>query len=286
MPILKNAMQAVMKKAVALAPDSFIPGGEPDPLIQHKHGLIGASVSRIDGPLKVSGLATFAAEFPMEGMTYAALKYSTVARGRIVDIDTTAAETASGVVLVMTYRNAPRLKPMPAFMTQPKAAGGDDLPVMQDEQIHWNGQPVALVLAETQEQADHAQSLIEVTYEAQSDAVTSFAAAKAKGSEPGVFQGEPLKLEIDDAEAMLAAAPYKIDVRYTTPRHNHNPIELHAATLAWQGDTLRIHDTVQAVAHEAWTLAYVFGIDEKQVHVTSPFVGGGFGSKKIGRAHV
>lgn len=281
MPILKNAMQAVMKKAVALAPDSFIPGGEPDPLIQHKHGLIGASVSRIDGPLKVSGLATFAAEFPMEGMTYAALKYSTVARGRIVDIDTTAAETASGVVLVMTYRNAPRLKPMPAFMTQPKAAGGDDLPVMQDEQIHWNGQPVALVLAETQEQADHAQSLIEVTYEAQSDAVTSLAAAKAKGSEPGVFQGEPLKLEIHDAEAMLAAAPYKIDVRYTTPRHNHNPIELHAATLAWQGDTLRIHDTVQAVAHEAWTLAYVFGIDEKQVHVTSPFVGGGFGSKTV-----
>lgn len=281
MPILKDAMQAVMKKAVALAPDSFIPGGEPDPLIQHKHGLIGASVSRIDGPLKVSGLATFAAEFPMEGMTYAALKYSTVARGRIVDIDTTAAETASGVVLVMTYRNAPRLKPMPAFMTQPKAAGGDDLPVMQDEQIHWNGQPVALVLAETQEQADHAQSLIEVTYEAQSDAVTSLAAAKAKGSEPGVFQGEPLKLEIHDAEAMLAAAPYKIDVRYTTPRHNHNPIELHAATLAWQGDTLRIHDTVQAVAHEAWTLAYVFGIDEKQVHVTSPFVGGGFGSKTV-----
>lgn len=281
MPILKDAMQAVMKKAVALAPDSFIPGGQPDPLIQHKHGLIGASVSRIDGPLKVSGLATFAAEFPMEGMTYAALKYSTVARGRIVDIDTTAAETASGVVLVMTYRNAPRLKPMPAFMTQPKAAGGDDLPVMQDEQIHWNGQPVALVLAETQEQADHAQSLIEVTYEAQSDAVTSLAAAKAKGSEPGVFQGEPLKLEIHDAEAMLAAAPYKIDVRYTTPRHNHNPIELHAATLAWQGDTLRIHDTVQAVAHEAWTLAYVFGIDEKQVHVTSPFVGGGFGSKTV-----
>ncbi|WP_035559421.1 xanthine dehydrogenase family protein molybdopterin-binding subunit [Burkholderia sp. 9120] len=281
MPILKDAMQAVMKKAIALAPDRFIPGGEPDPLILRKHGLIGASVSRIDGPLKVSGLATFAAEFPLDGMTYAALKYSTIARGRIVDFDTAAAEAAPGVVLVMTYRNAPRLKPMPAFMTQPKAAGGDDLPVMQDEQIHWNGQPVALVLAETQEQADHAQSLIGITYEAQSDAVTSLTAAKAKGSEPGVFQGEPLKLEINEAEAMLAAAPYKIDARYTTPRHNHNPIELHAATLAWQGDTLRIHDTVQAVAHEAWTLAHVFGIDEKKVHVTSPYVGGGFGSKTV-----
>ncbi|MGA7782026.1 MAG: xanthine dehydrogenase family protein molybdopterin-binding subunit [Paraburkholderia sp.] len=281
MAILKDAVQAVMKKAIALAPDSFIPGGEPDPLIRQRHGLIGASISRIDGPLKVSGRAAFAAEFPKEGMTYAALKYSSISRGRIVDMDTTSAEAAPGVVLVMTYRNAPRLKPMPAFMTQPKAAGGDDLPIMQDDQVHWNGQPVALVLAETQEQADHAQSLIQVTYEAGSDGVTSLNAAKAKGSEPGVFQGEPLKLEINDAEAMLAAAPHKIDVRYTTPRHNHNPIELHAATLAWEGDTLRIHDTVQAVAHDAWTIAQVFGIDEKKVHVTSPYVGGGFGSKTL-----
>ncbi|WP_144113539.1 xanthine dehydrogenase family protein molybdopterin-binding subunit [Paraburkholderia sp. BCC1886] len=281
MPILKDAMQAVMKKAIALAPDSFIPGGQPDPLILHKHGLIGAAVSRIDGPLKVSGLATFAAEFPMDGMTYAALKYSSVARARIALIDTAAAEAAPGVVLVMTYRNAPRLKPMPAFMSKPKAAGGDDVPIMQDDQVHWNGQPVALVLAETQEQADHAQSLIEVTYESGSDGVTSLEAAKAHGFEQGVFQGEPLKLEVEDAETMLAEAPHKIDVVYTTPRHNHNPIELHAATLAWQGDTLRIHDTVQAVAHEAWTIAQVFGIDEKNVHVTSPYVGGGFGSKTV-----
>jgi xanthine dehydrogenase YagR molybdenum-binding subunit len=281
MPILKDATQAVMKKAVALAPDSFIPGGKPDPLIRHKHGLIGASISRIDGPLKVSGRATFAAEFPMENMVYAALKYSTIARGRIINIDTAAAEALPGVVLVMTYKNAPRMKPMPPFMSQPKAAGGDDVPIMQDDQVHWNGQPVALVLAETQEQADHAQSLIDVTYEAGSDGVTSLEAAKAKGSEPGTFQGEPLKLEIKNAEAMLAAAPFKIDVRYSTPRHNHNPIELHAATLAWEGDELRIHDTVQAVAHEAWTIAQVFGVDEEKVHVTSPYVGGGFGSKTL-----
>ncbi|WP_345816503.1 xanthine dehydrogenase family protein molybdopterin-binding subunit [Paraburkholderia sp. PREW-6R] len=281
MSIIKDAVQAVLNKAIALAPDSFIPGGKPDPLIRREHGLIGASVSRLDGPLKVSGRATFAAEFPLEGMTYAALKYSSIARGRIVEIDTAAAEAAPGVVLVMTYRNAPRLNPLPPFMSQPKAAGGDDVPIMQDDQIHWNGQPVALVLAHTQEQADHAQSLIHVTYEAASDGVTSLAAAKANGSETGVFQGEPLKLEIKDAEAMLARAPYKIDVRYTTPRHNHNPIELHAATLAWDGDHLRIHDTVQAVAHEAWTIAQVFGIDEKNVHVTSPYVGGGFGSKTV-----
>jgi len=281
MPIIEDAIQAVMKKAVALAPDSFIPGGKSDPLIRHRHGLIGAPISRIDGPLKVSGRATFAAEFPKENLAYAALKYSTIARGRIARIDTAAAEAAPGVALVMTWRNAPRLKPMPPFMSQPKAAGGDDVPIMQDDQIHWNGQPVALVLAETQEQADHAQSLIEVGYEAASDGVTSLEAAKAKGSEPGVFQGEPLKLEIKDAEAMLATAPHQIDVRYTTPRHNHNPIEPHAATLAWEGDELRIHDTVQAVAHEAWTIAQVFGIDEAKVRVTSPYVGGGFGCKTL-----
>jgi xanthine dehydrogenase YagR molybdenum-binding subunit len=270
-----------MKKAVALAPDSFIPGGKPDPLIRQKHGLIGAAISRIDGPLKVSGRATFAAEFPLEGLTYAALKYSTIARGRITRIDTVDAEAAPGVVLVMTYQNAPRLKPLPPFMTQPKAAGGDDVPIMQDDQIHWNGQPVALVLAETQEQADHAQSLIRVDYAASDDGVTALEAAKARGAEPGTFQGEPLKLAIGDAEALLAAAAHKVDLRYTTPRHNHNPIELHATTLAWQGDRLRIHDTVQAVAHEAWSLAQVFGLDEKQVHVTSPYVGGGFGSKTL-----
>jgi len=281
MVVLKEAVQAVTKKAIALAPDSFIPGGVPDPLIRHKHGLIGAAVSRIDGPLKVSGRAAFAAEFPIEGMTYAALQYSTVARGRIVAIDTAAAEAAPGVVLVMTYKNAPRMKPAPAFMTKPKALAGDDVPVMQDDQVHWNGQPVALVLAETQEQADHAQSLIQVTYTAGSDGVTSLDAAKAKGKETGVFQGEPLKVEINDAEAMLAKAPHKIDVRYTTPRQNHNAIELQAATLVWEGDRLRIHDTTQAVAHEAWTVAQVFGLDEKNVHITSPYVGGGFGSKTL-----
>ena len=214
-------------------------------------------------------------------MAYAALKYSTIARGRIVEIDTTAAEAAEGVALVLTYKNAPRLKPMPPFGSQPKAAGGDDVPVLQDDQVHWNGQPIALVLAETQEQADHAQSLIQVTYETSADGVTSLAQAKTNGSEPGVFQGEPLKLEIKDAEAMLAAAAHKVDARYTTPRHNHNPIELHAATLYWEGDNLRVHDTVQAVAHEAWSLSQVFDIPEAQVRVTSPYVGGGFGSKTL-----
>jgi xanthine dehydrogenase YagR molybdenum-binding subunit len=277
---VKGAVQAVEKKAIELAPDSWMPGGRPDPLIRHRHGLVGAPISRLDGPLKVRGAAKFAAEIPLDNMAYAALKYGTIAKGRIASLDVSAAESAPGVVLVMTHRNAPRMKPMPLFMTAPKATGGTDLPIMQDDRIHWNGQPVAVVLAETQEQADHAKSLIRVTYEAE-PATMSFAEARAKGTEPGMFMGQPLKLEIGDAEAALAGAPHTVDATYTTPRHNHNPIELHAATVAWDGDTLRIHDATQAVAHTAWSVAQIFGLDEAQVHVSSPYVGGGFGSKTL-----
>jgi xanthine dehydrogenase YagR molybdenum-binding subunit len=98
--------------------------------------------------------------------------------------------------------------------------------------------------------------------------------------------GEPLKLEIGDAEAALVAAPHKVDVTYSTPRHNHNPIELHAATVAWKGDELTVHDASQAVTHTAWSLAQIFGLDEKKVHITSPFVGGAFGCKSLWSHHV
>ena len=277
---VQGVEQAVMKRVVELAPDSWMPGGRPDPLIRHKHGLIGAPVSRIDGPLKVQGGARFAAEFALEGMTYAALAYSTVAKGRIATLDTSEAEAAPGVVLVMTHRNAPKMKPVPVFMAAAKAVGGDDRPVMQSDSIGWNGQPVALVLAATQEQADHAKSLIRITYESE-PAVTSFAAARAQGTEPGMFQGQPLQLAVGDAERALADAPFKVDAAYTTPRHNHNAIEPHAATVVWHGDELTIHDATQAVSHTAWSLAQVFGLAEDQVHVSSPYVGGGFGGKTL-----
>jgi xanthine dehydrogenase YagR molybdenum-binding subunit len=279
MSTIKDLGQKVMKKAIEVAPDSWIPGGQPDLLARQKHGLIGTPVSRLDGPLKVSGGARFAAEFAMEDMVYAAVAYSTIPKGRITELDTRGAETAPGVVLVMTYRNAPRLKPAPAFMSADKAAAGDDLPVMQDPQIHWNGQPIAVVLAGTQEQADYAKSLIDAAYENE-PAATVFEKAKADTS-PGIFMGQPLLLEIGDAEAAFAAAPYKVDAVYRTPRHNHNPIELHAATVGWEGDNLIVHDASQCVTHVAWSLAQIFGLEETQVHVTSPYVGGGFGSKTV-----
>ncbi len=278
--VAHNAAQALTKKAIELAPDSWLPGGKPDPLIRHQHGHVGKPVSRIDGPLKVRGAAHFAAEFAPDGLAYAAVAFSTIAKGRIAALDTAAAEQAPGVVLVMTYRNAPRLKSMPLSMTTAKAIGGDDLPIMQDDQIHWNGQPVAVVIADTQEQADHAKSLIRVSYEVVT-ATTSLEAARAQGTEPGMFQGELLKLEMGDAEAALARSPHRVDVTYRTPRHTHNAIEPHAATVSWNGDRLRVHDASQAVSHTAWSLSDVFGIDEHDVHVTSPYVGGGFGSKTL-----
>ncbi|HEV2738729.1 MAG TPA: xanthine dehydrogenase family protein molybdopterin-binding subunit [Candidatus Elarobacter sp.] len=262
-----------------VAPEKSAPSAKPDPLMD-RHGLIGAPVSRLDGPLKVQGAARFAAEVPMHGMVYAALAFSTIPKGRIATLDTSAAEGAPGVVLVMTYRNAPRMKPAPVFLTAEKAMGGDDLPVMQDDRIHWNGQPTALVLAETQEQANHAASLIRVTYEAE-QAITDFDQAKAHAHGPAMFFGQPLSTEIGDADAALAAAACKVDVTYRTPFENHNAMELHAATLAWDGDELIVHDCAQGVSYLAWSLAQIFGLDEQQVHISAPFIGGGFGSKGL-----
>ncbi|MGU3391180.1 xanthine dehydrogenase family protein molybdopterin-binding subunit [Sphingomonas sp. M1A8_2b] len=274
----QGLVQGAMTKLVPLAPDSWVPGGVPDPLIARKHGLIGTSVSRLDGPLKVKGAARFAAEFPLDNMVYAALAFATIPRGRIATLDVAAAEAAAGVVAVMTYRNAPRMNQPAVFGSGPTAAAPADLPIMQDDRIHWNGQPIAVVLAATQEQADYAVSLIQVTYDAE-PAITSFTAAKAKGAEPASFMGQPLRNAIGDADATLAAAPHTVDQVYRTPRHNHNAIEPHAATIAWVGDDLVIHDASQLVTMAAATIAGVFDLKPEQVRVTSPYVGGGFGGK-------
>jgi xanthine dehydrogenase YagR molybdenum-binding subunit len=270
---------------VAAGPESWAPGNAPDPLIAHTQGLTGAPVSRLDGVVKVTGGARFAAEVPMAGMVYAAIAYSTIAKGRIVTLDTESAERSRGVVLVMTHRNAPRLNPGKITGTAPRAAATDDLPVMQDDRIHWNGQPIAVVLAETQEQADHARSLIRATY-APEPAATSFALAKRQTREHAPPRGEPLLLEIGDAEGRLVDAPYQVDLTYSTPRHNHNAIELHAATVAWESGELIVHDSLQKVVPVAWTLAEIFELDEDQVHVSSPYVGGGFGGKSLWRHQI
>lgn len=246
---------------------------------------IGHPRARIDGIQKVLGAATFAAEFALDRMVYASLVFSRVAKGRIASIDVERAEQAPGVVLVMSHRNAPRLNPTPALIATEKSSGGNCLPVLQDDRIHWNGQPIAAVLAESQEEADYAASLIEATYEA-AHAATCFEEEKNRGTELAYHMGEPLRTVIGDARQEFACAARRVDNVYSTPRHNHNAIELHAATVVWEGDVLRVHDASQSVSHTAWSLAQVFGIDENNVHVTSPFVGGGFGAKLLWEHHI
>lgn len=282
---IQKAGQAIMQKAVALAPDRHVTGGKPDPLTSSDDPLIGAPVSRLDGPVKVRGEARYAAEFALDGMVYGALVYSTVAKGRIAAIDVASAEAAPGVVLVMSHLNAPKMQPPPLLMREPLGGSGDALPVFQDDRVHWNGQPVAVVLAQTHEQADHAASLVRVRYEAE-DGVTSIEAARAAGEAVAEFMGGPLQDIIGDAEAALASAAQRIDAVYRTPRQNHHAIELHAVTVAWEGDVLRVHDSTQGVVNAAFTLAQVFGLAQEQVHVTSPFVGGGFGGKLVWRHHL
>jgi len=277
---LQNAIVGSVRTAMGYVPTSWLPGGTPDPLIEKRVNL-GTQQSRVDGPDKVRGAARFAAEVPMQGLLYASFVHSTIARGRIVQLEVSLAEAAPGVVLVMTHRNAPKMAlPPPIGLTNLKAAGNNILPVMQDAEVRWNGQVVAVVLADTQEQADHAASLTKVRYEAAA-ARTRFEAAKADARTPDSLLIERNRLKKGDVRAAFQAAARSIDAVYRTPWHNHNPIEPNAATIAWQGDRLIVHDATQMLHGTAGSLAKVFGIKESQVHVSSPFVGGGFGGKAL-----
>src|SRR5919106_6254964 len=163
---LQNALVGGVRTVLGHVPASWLPGGTPDPLIG-KRVVLGTQQSRVDGPDKVRGAARFAAEIPMENLLHAAFVHSTVARGKIVEIDVSAAEAAPGVALVMTHRNAPKMAVPPSLgLTNLKAAGNHTLPVMQDADIRWNGQVVAVILAKTREQADYAAILLRVRYDA------------------------------------------------------------------------------------------------------------------------
>jgi xanthine dehydrogenase YagR molybdenum-binding subunit len=277
---LQNAIVGGVRTALGYVPSSWLPGGTPDPLIDRRVTL-GTQQSRVDGPDKVKGTARFAAEVPMERLLYATCVHSTIARGKISELDIAAAEAAPGVALVMTHRNAPKMAlPPPIGLTNLKAAGNNILPVMQDPEIRWNGQAVAVVLAETQEQADYAASLIAVRYEAVI-ARTRFPEAKAHARTPDSLMIEKNRLKRGDVKAAVQTAAGSVDAVYRTPWHNHNPIEPNAATIFWDGDRLTVHDATQMLNGTAGSLAKVFGLKDSQVYVSSPFVGGGFGGKAL-----
>jgi xanthine dehydrogenase YagR molybdenum-binding subunit len=141
MSIMRKVLETVAR---------FVPDGEPDPLI-HGHGHVGKPISRIDGSVKVRGEATFTADFKIANLTHAALVYGTIARGRIARIDATQAEAAPGVIAIVTHENAPRMK-RPSLLNVnnfAKGVGSSDLPIMQDDKVHYDGEAVALDVAET-----------------------------------------------------------------------------------------------------------------------------------------
>ena len=261
----------------------FMPDAEPDPLIRKQHGYIGKPVSRVDGQLKVQGAAKFSAEFKFENLAYAALHYSTIAKGKIISIDYSAAEKADGVLAVITHENAPKMKD-PAPATSDGSSGGamaSDIPILRDEKIYWNGQPVAVVVAETQNQAEHGASLIKVEYEMDEKVAVSFDTFKSEAEIPKDIFGEPSELESGDAEKALATAACSVDRMYRTPRYNHNAIEPHATTVVWNeaGDELTAFDSTQSVTAFKNTFAKMFDLAEDKVRVLAPFVGGAFGGK-------
>lgn len=277
---MQNAVVESVKTVLGWVPAQWLPGGTPDPLIQRR-AAIGRQASRLDGPEKVRGEARFAAEVAMDRLCYASLVHSTVTRGRIARLDTAAAEAAPGVILVMTHRNMPRIGSLALIsVTDLTAVGNSSLPIMQDPEVRYNGQVVAVVVAETQEQADHAAALVEIDY-AVDTAKTRFEDAKSDARTPPSILIERNHVSIGNAEQELERASHRVDNIYRTPGHNHNALELHAVTVAWQGGALMVHDATQMIAPSANALAKLFGLSKGQVRVFSPFVGGGFGGKGL-----
>ncbi|MGI8469582.1 MAG: xanthine dehydrogenase family protein molybdopterin-binding subunit [Pyrinomonadaceae bacterium] len=270
-----SIMQKIMETVV-----QFMPDKDPDPLI-HKHGYVGKPLSRVDGQLKVTGAATFSAEFKFENLAYAALVYSTIAKGKITKLDASEAEKSNGVLAVITFENAPKMKDPPTFSPggQSKGSAASDLPILQDEKIYWNGQPIAVVVAETQDRAERAAQLVKVEYETE-DFKVSFDALKDEAEPPKDVLGEPSELEIGDAEDGLKKAEFKVDNIYRTPRYNHNAIEPHSTIAVWDEDGgLTVFDATQNLYGLKNTLAEIFALDVEKVRAVAPFVGGGFGGK-------
>lgn len=245
--------------------------------------VIGEPLARTDGVQKVTGAARYAAEFALPQLCHATIVQSTIARGRIAAIDVSDAQRAPGVLLVMTHLNAPRLPMGGRAAVNPPA--GRVLSLLQDNVVHYNGQPIAVVVADTPEHSVAAADLVRASFIA--DAATlDFDRAKADNYMPDKVNQKPADTSRGDVRRGLIEADIRIEGVYTTPMQHHNPMEPHATIAQWEGDRLTLHDSTQYVSGVRETIAKVLGIDATQVRVVSPFVGGGFGCKGSMWSHV
>ncbi|GAA5039710.1 xanthine dehydrogenase YagR molybdenum-binding subunit [Thermocatellispora tengchongensis] len=234
-------------------------------------GLVGQGVARVDGRAKVTGAARYAADSEVPGVLHGFLVMSTIARGEVVEIDTSQALAHPGVVAVYTHRDMPRLV-LPDFPYNRRF-----IP-MQDARVHHNGQPVAYVVAQTLEQAQEAANLVKVRYRAEAP-VARMEDVLDEAFLPDMFRNRPNEIARGDAAAALERAEVRIDRTYSSPMQHHNPIEPHTSTAVWDGDTLTLYESTQGVVFTRNVVAHAFGMGRDKVRVISPYLGGGFGAK-------
>jgi xanthine dehydrogenase YagR molybdenum-binding subunit len=241
---------------------------------------VGAPMDRVDGSLKVTGAAKYSAEFPAAQMTWAVIVQSTIANGTIRKIDTTAALAMPGVIRILTHENAPRLPEQ-----KPNPPASRMLTLLQDDKVRYNGQPIALVIADSFEHATDAAHLVKATYsstapitEMKRVADTAYVPPPANGKKPDSSKG--------DVNAGLSQADVRLEKIYHTPIENHNPMEPHATTAVPDGDNLTIYDATQYVSGDHDTVAKTLGIPKENVRLICYFTGGGFGCKGSVWSHV
>ncbi|RRA47440.1 xanthine dehydrogenase family protein molybdopterin-binding subunit [Acidipila sp. EB88] len=242
---------------------------------------IGAPYIRLDGRAKVTGAAKYAAEFKVSNVAQGVIVTSTIANGKITRIDTTAAESAPGVVTILTPSNAPRLPKNGEAGVNPPA--GRRLQLLQTADVHYNNQPIAVVVAESLEEAYLAAALITVRYQVDAPKL-DFEAGFAE-AHPGKNKVPPMLSEGNVPEG-FESAEVRVDQVYTTPMENHNPMEPHATIAAWDGEMLTLHDSTQYIFGVKQSVAKTLGIPNDNVRVLCPFTGGGFGSKGSTWSHV
>ncbi|HEY1532398.1 MAG TPA: xanthine dehydrogenase family protein molybdopterin-binding subunit [Polyangiaceae bacterium] len=244
---------------------------------------LGSAISRVDGPLKVCGKAQYAAEVPVANVAHAVLVTSAVGRGQLLSVDSARAEQVPGVLRVITSANAPKL---PGAKT--KSDPNDRiLQLLQDDDIHYSDQPIAVVVASTLESAQEAAALVSASY-APAALSTELTANSPEAFAPK--QAGPAGSADStrgDVERALKDAAVRVDQTYTTPVQNHNPMEPHALTVVWQGDDhVTLYDTSQGIFGVRKKIAALFAIPPENVRVISRFVGGGFGCKGSPWSHV
>ncbi|GLK77942.1 aldehyde oxidase [Methylopila jiangsuensis] len=241
---------------------------------------VGRPQPRVDGPLKVTGRARYAAEVAVEGMAYGAVASSAIARGRIRSLHLAAAKAAPGVIAVLSHERDPGLPDEDdPYLKDMGAVPGSPFRPFCDDRIHFSGQPIALVIADSHEHARDAAALITADYDAETPQVDLMAAKAAAYVPPEPRSGiPPPPPPRGDAQAAFAAAPVRLQEDYRVAAEHHNPMETMATTVVWEGDgRLAIHTKTQGVNNPKTYVCAVFGLDPDAVRVISPFVGGAFG---------